>query len=254
MLTTYLAELTQDSEYALRMLRRTPGFAAVAVVTLALGIGASTAIFTLVNAVLLRPLNFVEPERLTAIRPTSGSRVSPAYLDEWRRESRAFQSMAGWFDLRVNLTGRGTPLEVLADRVTTNFFAVPGTPALLGRTFTVEPDSRGVEPEVILSHGFWQRQFGGDSDIVGQHISVDGEPLTIVGVMPQGVAIRTTELAESRAELWLPFRLVAGDRAGMGGFLNVVARLASDVTPEQAEAELSLIAGRIEAEHPYLQP
>ena len=227
MLTTYLAELTQDSEYALRMLRRTPGFAAVAVVTLALGIGAST-----------------------AIRPTSGSRVSPAYLDEWRRESRAFQSMAGWFDLRVNLTGRGTPLEVLADRVTTNFFAVLGTPALLGRTFTVEPDSRGVEPEVILSHGFWQRQFGGDSDIVGQHISVDGEPLTIVGVMPQGFAIRTTELAESRAELWLPFRLVAGDRAGMGGFLNVVARLASDVTPEQAEAELSLIAGRIEAEHP----
>lgn len=250
MLTTYFAELTQDSEYALRMLRRTPGFAAVAVMTLALGIGASTAIFTVVNAVLLRPLNFAGPERLTTIRPSSGSRLSPAYLDEWRRESRAFQSMAGWFDVRVNLTGNGAPLEVLADRVTTNFFTTLGTPALHGRTFTVGPDSSAVEPEVILSHGLWQRRFGGNPDIVGQPISVDGERLTVIGVMPQGFAIRTTELAESRAELWMPFRLVPGDPTGMGGFLNVVARLASGVTPEQAEAELSLIAGRIEAAHP----
>src|SRR2546427_4756289 len=132
-----LTELTQDVRYVLRLLRRTPGFTAVAVATLALGIGASTAIFTVVDSVLLRPLSFAEPQRLTMIRPTSGSRLSPGYLHDWRLESRAFHDMAGWYDVRVNLTGAGAPLEILADRVTPNFFAVLGASAIIGRTFTV---------------------------------------------------------------------------------------------------------------------
>ncbi|RPH63620.1 MAG: hypothetical protein EHM89_03575, partial [Acidobacteria bacterium] len=160
-------ELRQDVGYALRMLRRTRGFTVIAVATLALGIGASTAIFTLVDSVLLRPLRFTESRRLTTIWPTPvRARVSPAYLHDWRLESRTFRDIAGWYDVRVNLTGAGEPLEVLADKVTPNFFDVLGTPAFLGRTFTAAGDLSKVEPEVVLSHGFWQRRFGGDPGIV----------------------------------------------------------------------------------------
>src|SRR5580693_2685028 len=130
-------ELRQDVGYALRLLRRTPAFTAMALATLALGIGGSTAIFTVVDSVLLRPLRFPEPQRLTMIWPTSRARVSPGYLDDWRLESRTFQDIAAWYDVRANVAGRGEPLEVLADRVTANFFAVLGTPASLGRTLTV---------------------------------------------------------------------------------------------------------------------
>jgi putative ABC transport system permease protein len=246
----YIAEVRQDAGYALRQLRRTPGFTAVAIATLALGVGATTAIFTIVDSVLLRPLRFPEPQRLTMIRPTSGSRLSAAYLHEWRLQGQSFQDMAGWQDVRANLSGRGEPLEVLVDRVTPNFFAVLGTPAFLGRTLTAGTDLSHVEPEVVLSHGFWERRYGGDPAVIGQPITLDGEILTIVGVMPEGFTIRTNELAESRAELWMPFPLVPGDRTGMGGSLNVVARLAPGVTLDQAQVELSLIARRIEQEHP----
>jgi putative ABC transport system permease protein len=248
--TEYLAELRQDVGYALRLLRRTPGFAAVAVATLALGIGASTSMFTIVDAVLLRPLRFVEPQRLVMIQPTSGSRLSSLYLHHWRLESRAFHDMAGWQDVRVNLTRRGEPLEVLADQVTPNFFAMLGTPAVLGRPFTFGADLSHVEPEVVLSHGLWQRRFAGDPDVVGKPIMLDGDSLTVVGVMPDGFTIRTTELSESRAELWIPLRLVPDDRAGMGGMLNVVGRLAPGATLDQAQAELSVIARRLEEVHP----
>jgi putative ABC transport system permease protein len=199
--------LRQDVGYALRLLRRTPGFSAIAIATLALGIGGTTAIFTVVDSVLLRPLRFMESHRLTMIWPTSHSRVSPAYLHDWRLESRAFQDMAGWQDVRANLTGRGEPLEVRVDRVTSNFFSVLGTPAVLGRTFTVGASLSDVKPEVILSHGFWQRRYGGDPRIVGQAVTLDGETFTIIGVMPDGFTIRALELSESRAELWMPFSL-----------------------------------------------
>jgi putative ABC transport system permease protein len=249
-LTGYVAELQQDVGYALRLLRRTPGFAAVAVATLALGIGASTSMFTIVDTVLLRPLRFAEPQRLVMIQPTSGSRLSSSYLHHWRFESRAFHDMAGWKDVRVNLTGRGEPLEVLADQVTANFFAMLGTPAALGRTFTSGANLSRVEPEVVLSHGLWQRRFGGDPDVVGTPITLDGDSLTVVGVMPDGFTIRTTELSESRAELWIPLRLVPDDRDGMGGMLNVVGRLAPAVTLDQAQADLTVIARQIEKAHP----
>jgi putative ABC transport system permease protein len=249
-LTGYVAELRQDVGYALRLLRRTPGFTTVAVATLALGIGASTSMFTIVDAVLLRPLPFAEPQRLVMIQPTSGSRLSSSYLHHWRLQSRAFHDMAGWQDVRVNLTGRGEPLEVLADQVTSNFFAMLGTPAVLGRTFTFGADLSHVEPEVVLSHGLWQRRFAGDPDVVGKPIMLDGNSLTVVGVMTDGFTIRTTELSESRAELWIPLRLMPDDRAGMGGMLNVVGRLAPGVTLDQAQADLSVIARKIEAAHP----
>jgi putative ABC transport system permease protein len=245
-----MSELRQDVGYALRGLRRAPAFTAVAVATLALGIGASTAIFTLVDAVLLRPLRFAEPQQLAIIRPTSGARVSAGYFHDWRLESRAFHDIAAWYDVRTNLTGRDAPIEVRADRVTTNFFAVLGTPAFVGRTFTADTTLSAVEPEVILSHGFWQRRYGGDAGIVGQVITLDGEAFTIIGVMPEGFAIRTNELSQSRAEIWMPYRLIPDDRIGMGGSLNVVGRLSPGVTFTDARAELSVIARRLEAAYP----
>jgi predicted permease len=243
-------ELRQDGAYALRQLRRAPGFAAVAVATLALGIGASTTMFSVVQAILLRPLPLADPDRLTQVRPSSGARVSTGYVHDWRAGSRAFRDLAAWRDVRANLTGRGEPREVLADRATTNFFDVLGVQPLVGRTFTTGTSLAGVQPEVVLSHGFWQQQFGGDPGAVGQPLTLDAELFTIVGVMPEGFVIRTNELVESRAEIWLPLPLVPDSRTGMGGFLNVVGRLAPGATREQAQAELMVISRRIEAEFP----
>ena len=153
-------------------------------------------------------------------------------------------------DARANLTGDGPPVEVLADRVTANFFTVLGASPYRGRTFTVRTDLSVVEPEVIVSHGFWQRHFGSNPNIIGQTMTLDGESRTIVGVMPETFTIRTNELPESRAEIWVPFRLVPGDRAGIGGSLDIVGRLAPGATPAQAESEIGAIAQRIEEQNP----
>lgn len=242
--------MKQDATYALRLLRRAPAFALAALATLALGIGASTAMFAIVDSVLLRPLRFPDPDRLVMLRATSGARLSPGYLDQWRRESSTFADLVGWHEARPTLTGRGDPVQVLADQATTNFFAVLGTPPLVGRTFTTERDLSRIEPEVVLSYGLWQRRFGGDPSVVGQSIVLDGATRTIVGVMPQGFTIRTNELAESRAELWQPLRLDPGSLVGMGGNLHVVGRLSSEATLEQAQADLSAIAARVEQQFP----
>ena len=136
------------------------------------------------------------------IRP-SAERLSPGYLHDWREASDTLVDMMGWEDARVTLTGAGEPHEVLADRATTNFFDVLGTPALLGRTFATEPTLSRAEREVVLGHGFWQRHYGGRADIVGERLVLDGTPFIIAGVMPEAFAIRTNELPESRAELWV---------------------------------------------------
>src|SRR4026208_2544389 len=192
-----------DVRHALRGLRKSPGFTTVAVLTLALGIGGSTAIFALVNGVLLQPLRFAEPERLTIIWTSIHSRVPPAYVDAWHLDSRAFEDVAAWRDDRVNLTGPVEPIETLADRVTPNFFALLGVPPHLGRTFTVHRTFSSVEPEVVLSYRWWQERYGGDSRVVGQSMTLDGQSFTIIGVMPEGFAIRTLELAESHPDIWI---------------------------------------------------
>jgi putative ABC transport system permease protein len=241
-----MTELRQDVAHSLRLLRRAPGFSVLAIATLALGIAATTSVFTIVDAILLRPLRFPAPHQLTMLRPTSGARFSPEYFHEWRAESRTFDDMAAWYDERENLTGRGEPVEVLVDRVTSNFFNVLGAPPLAGRTLTTEETLGTEPPEVVLSYAFWQRQYGGDAGAIGQPMTLDGESVTIVGVMPPDFSVRTNELAESRAEVWRPFRLVVKTPAGMGGMLNVVGRMAAGGSVEQAQSELSVIADRIE--------
>ncbi|PYR34697.1 MAG: hypothetical protein DMF90_16245, partial [Acidobacteria bacterium] len=238
----------QDIRFALRMLRRSAGFAVATIGTLALGLGSSTAIFSVVNAIVLRPLPFSEPEHLVMIRPSSGARVSAAFLDGWRRESRTFQDFAGWHEGRANLTGGSEPLAVSVDHTTTNFFAVLGTPALVGRTFTADADLSRVEPGAVLSYALWQRRYGGDPQIIGRSIILDTQPLTIVGVMPARFAIRTNELAESRADLWIPLPL---DRTSDAGILTVVARVTSGIALTQAQAELSLMTQHLERGTPY---
>ena len=134
-----MTELRQDLLHAFRLLRRAPGFSALAIATLALGIAATTSIFTIVDAVLLRPLRFPEPHQLTMLLPTSGSRLSPEYFHDWRTQSQTFADMAAWYDERANMTGRGEPVEVLVDRVTSNFFTMLGVQPVAGRMFT--PDA-----------------------------------------------------------------------------------------------------------------
>ncbi len=245
-----LTSICQDMRYALRTLVQAPAFAIVASATLGLAISASTIIFTIVDAVLLKPLPFPQAERLATIQPDSGSRLSERYVYAWRSQSRTIADLAGWYDTRMALTGRGEPLQVAVDRTTPNFFSVLGTRPLLGRTFTVTHDIRQVEPEAILSYALWQHRFAGDSSAIGTSITLDDEPFTVVGVMPSGFAIRTNELAESRAELWTPFPIDPEAGTGMGGSLNVVGRLAGSVTFEQARAELAAIASRLEAQRP----
>lgn len=245
-----VVEVGWDARHAMRLLKRSPGFAFVALATLALGIGSSTAIFTVIDSVLLRPLRFAEPTRLAMVRPTSGARVSAAYLHDWRLQSRAMQDIAGWRDARMNLTGGGEPLEVLVDQVTSNFFSILATAPILGTTFTSSEDLSLVEHEAVLSYGFWQRRFGGSRDVIGRPLILDGAAYSIVGVMPDGFTIRTAERAESRAELWTPLPLIPGNRIGMGGVLNVVARLRADVTFEQAQSDLALISRAIEEQNP----
>jgi len=235
---------------ALRQLRRVPAYAAIVIATLGVGIGASTALFTVVDAVLLRPMRFPQPERLVIVRPSSGARLSHSYLHEWRTASRSLSDMAGWRDVRANLTEREAPVEVMVDEVTSNYFELLGVGAARGRTFAFDGDIARADPEVVLSHGFWQRAFGASEQVIGQILVLDGRPRTIVGVMPEGLAIRTNERASSRAEAWVPFSLVAGEPIGMGGDLNVVARVRPGATIAEAQSELQLIAGRLEQAHP----
>lgn len=246
----WLDDIAREARHAVRSLWQAPVFTATAVLTLALAIGAATTMFTVVDGVLLRSLPFPEADRLTMIQPTSGSRVSPAYLGAWRTQGRTFADIAGWYDAPTNLTGNGDTVEVQADRTTTNFFRVLGVPALLGRTFSTTPDLTRDEPEVVLGYALWQRSFGGAPDVIGRRLTLDGRAYTVVGVMPEAFTIRTNELAESRAELWLPFPLVDGNPVGMGGSLNVVGRLRNRATVDQARRDLVAVSHRIEAQYP----
>ncbi len=247
--------MPRDLRFALRRLARTPAFTAAAVTCLALGIGANTAIFSVINAVLLRPLPHEEPERLVGVWEASQFRksdrnvVSPANYLDWRSATTSFSGMAAVYDLGANLTGAGQPEEVPVQHATANLFEVLGQPAAIGRTFLAADDAPGGPDVALLSHGLWQRRFAGDPSVVGANIHLDGKPFTVVGVMPPG----TESIGrEPRPGLWVPMRLDPAEdyRESSGRYLQVVGRLAPGVTVERAQADLSTIAARLEAEHP----
>jgi putative ABC transport system permease protein len=237
----WLADLVQDLRHGARTLRSDLGFTMAAVATLALGIAACTAIFTVVNAVLLRPMPFPASDRLVLIRETLLPRfpdfdVSPQCVLAWRAQATGFSSIAAFHDGSYNLVDAGDPVRVSATRVTSNIFASLGVHPALGRDFVADEDVPDKSNVVVLAHGFWQRQFGGRADVVGRTIRLDGRAFTVVGVMPRGFVL------DGPADLYTP----AGYDPESGVHnIKAVARLRSGVTFEQALAQLAVVAARI---------
>jgi len=242
-------EMFQDLHYGVRMLLKNPGFTLIAVFTLVLGIGANTAIFSVVNAVLLRPLPFSEPERIVRLSesylPTKSlSTVSfPNFLD-WRSQNQVFTQMAAYREDGFNLQAGPEPKRVNGARVTVDFFAVLGVQPAAGRAFSAQEDAPGGERVVILSHAFWQQSFGGDPQLVGQRLKVDGQACTVVGIMPPGF-----RFPQDDVELWLPYALDPQSSRGPH-FLRALGRLKPGATLAQARAELETIAARLEQAYP----
>jgi len=241
----------QDLRYGFRMLLRKPSFTAVAALALALGIGANTAIFSVVNAVLLEPLPYRDADRLVMVwgnnlpKGATIDLVSPGDLAEWKAQNHVFEDLAGSRDASYSLTGMGEPESIFGYRFAANFFHVLGVNALLGRTFLPEEDRPGSDKVVVLSHRLWQRRFGGDPGVIGKSITLSGAPYTVIGIMPPGFS------HPRGAELWTPLAL---DPSLMNNrqrrFLRVAARLKPGVTREQAQKEMDGIAARIAAQYP----
>jgi predicted permease len=244
--------LAQDLRFGLRQLRRSPGFAMVAALTLALGIGANTAIFSVVNSVLLRPLPYPDAGRLADVyQRTEGGNYNvfsgPNYF-AWKDHAQAFQQLAVWTSGSYNLADDNRPEHVTGGPVTANIFPLIGVNPILGRTFLPQEDLPGGAKVVVLSYGFWQRHYGGAPDVVGKNLKLNGDGYTVVGVMPQGFQVPT-----SVAELWLPLQLSPADPNSTARGLHWLfglARLKSGTSLAQTEAQLNSLAPRMKQEYP----
>ncbi|MGH7578066.1 MAG: ADOP family duplicated permease, partial [Longimicrobiales bacterium] len=239
----HVAGLRRNVRYALRRLRATPGFTIVAVLTLALGIGANSAIFSVVNGVLLRPLPFADADRLAMVwmdNQRIGVRTditSWAAFEDWRAQNRSFGSMAGFARGSVNLAGDFEPERVAAGVVSADFFSVLGVQPILGRSFSADELAPGAARVAIIGHGVWTQRFGGAADVVGRTIRLNGVEVEVVGVMPAGFDF------PNDAVVWTPLRLSDDARQARGSyFLYVVGRLADGVSIERAQADMDVVA------------
>jgi putative ABC transport system permease protein len=245
-----MESLLQDLRYGVRMLLKNPGFAAVAIITLALGIGANTAIFTVINAVLLRPLPLPESERLMKvgrdyIRANQVGEVDDPRFLFWRDQSQSFEAMGGQLNWGAALTGGGEPEIVSGSKVSHDLFRALGVGPALGRGFTKEEDSAGGERVAILSDGLWRRRFAADPGLIGKTITLNGESHTVVGIMPPDLRFVIP------ADVFAPLR--PGPASGNGGYnIRVLARLKPGVTRDQALAEMKLVAERLREKEPGL--
>ncbi len=231
-----------------RQLRKSPAFAIVAVLAIGLGIGANTAIFSVVNAVLLRPLPYRDSDRLVTILHSGNAPVAPANYLDWRDQNHVFEGMGAAESWTVNLSGDTQAESVTGMQVTQNLFPMLGVQPLLGRFFLPEEGTRGKDHAVLLSYGLWQRRFGGDPGIVGQSILLQGEKYTVVGVMP--AAFKFAPFWETKAELWAPLSLADRATSRGGNSLRTFARLKPGVTLEQARSEMATISARLEQQFP----
>src|SRR5918993_675177 len=244
--------LWQDIRYGARMLLKNPGVTLIVIIALALGIGANTAIFSVVNTVLLRPLPYDESERLVFFNEKSPvldemSISYPNFLD-WRNHNQSFEKMGVYNRSSYNLTGAGEAERIVTGQVSADLFSVLRVNALHGRVFTNEEDKAGAQPVVVLSYGLWQRRFGGQTSVLNQPITLNGKSYTIIGIMPESY------LYPSRVEMWVPVGQLSdqvswqsrGNHPGLYG----VARLKPGVTFEQAEADMNNVGANLEKQYP----
>ena len=243
-----LERLVRDGRFAVRALAKNPGFAGAAILALALGIGANTAILSVVDAVLLRPLPYADPGRLVVILHRGENPVAPANFLDWRRQSRSFEAMGAAEYWTPNLTAAENPEKLWALRMTADVLPMLGVRPLLGRFFTREEEAAGKDRVAVIGHRLWRRRFGSDPGVIGRAISLNGEPYTIVGVMPE--AFRFAPFWATNSDLWAP--LAFGERAGSreSSSLRVFARTKSGVSLPAAAAEMAAITGRLEREFP----
>ncbi len=245
--------LFQDARYGVRVLIKTPSFTVIAVLALALGIGANCAIFSVVNALLIRPLAYGQSDRLVKINhrdstSSADNAVSPPGFVDYRDQSHSYESMSAVYlgNTALNLSEQGEPERLQDGRVSANFFTTLGVRPMLGRAFVAEEDQPGRNRVVVLSHSLWQRRFAGDRDLVGKNITLNSQSFTIIGVMPAGFRWKGDDL-------WRPLALApesfAPDQRG-SEYLSVIARLKPDVTAEQAQSEMDVIADTIRQNNP----
>jgi putative ABC transport system permease protein len=244
-----LRELVQDLRFGWRTLRKSPGFTSVALATLALGIGANSAIFSFVDAVMLKPLPYSEPDRIVMVleKPPGGDHNGISTLNylDWANQNAVFEYMAAQTGGSVTLTGVEEPVQLNGMRVSADYFRVFGVNAALGRTFARGEDEEGHNNVVVLSHAFWQNQFGGDPAVVGRTLLLDGKPTTVIGILPKGSAFD-----RGWPQIWRPLAFAPENRTRNFHWMGAVAKLKPGVTLEQARANMDTIGGRIAKDFP----
>ena len=243
------ANLLTDMRYAVRQLRKTPGFTLVAILTLGFGIGATSAIFSVINGVMLRPLSYPESDRLMSvfeIVPQFGRfSVAPANFLDWRQQNRVFERISTYANGSDTFVSDDGPERLLMASVSWDIFETLGVTPALGRGFRPEEDLPNQNAVIVLSHGMWIRRFGGDPGILGRTITLGGSPVSVVGVMPAGFFFPSRD-----AEFWRPIALNPASATRGGHFLGVIARRRAGVSAEQANAEMKTIAERLANEYP----
>lgn len=245
-----MQSLPQVLPYAIRTWLTSPGFTAIAILTMALGIGANTAIFSVINAVLLRPLPYPNSERLVRIWETEAeldkAPIAPADFLDWKQQSQSFEQLAAYRSQSLNFAGGQEPERIRGARVSANFFSLLGIQPALGRSFTEDEDQPGHNQVLVLSDELWRRRFGGDRNIVGTTVLINARNYVVIGVTPRGATFPTKQ-----AEVWTPNAFnEAGKKTRRTHYISAIGRLKPNFTLAQAQAEMSGIASRLEQQYP----
>ena len=250
-----MGTIVQDIRYGLRMLRKSPGFTFVAVLTLALGIGANTAIFSVVNAVLIRALPYRNPQQLVLIwsdeqKGSARDQLSYTDIDDYRTQSHSFQNVVAFADWSATFTGNGDPARIPGVQVSDGYFSLMGARPVLGRDFLPEEQIEGKDQVIILTYGLWQSRFGGDSQIVGKQVSLSGKQYTVVGVAAKNFPMLPSTLVDGPAQFYRPAAEKHDDNERLSRHFRAIARLKPGVTVRKAESDLQIINHRLAKQFP----